>query len=121
VTEHDPDRTAAHSGDRAAWKWRRARKGALAGGDAMESMDAHGRVVAQNAARRAPARSGVEAISTRVVVEDDDRGIDRAFLDDGAGSSTIMDAAWARSSGWGNCPYGGSIIALRLRFWRRFG
>jgi hypothetical protein len=76
-------------------------------------------VVAQNAARRAQEPCGVETISTRVVVEDDE--IDRALLDDSSQSSSITDAARARSSGGGRCPYGGSIIAPRLRFWRRFG
>jgi hypothetical protein len=89
--------------------------------DATGSVDASCSVVAQNAARRAQAACGVETISTRVFVEVGDDGMERAFLDEGARSSSIIDAARARSSGWGRCPYGGSIIAPRLRFWRRFG
>jgi hypothetical protein len=83
-------------------------------------MDRSCGVVAQNAARWAPLR-GVEAISARVIVEDDNDGIDLALLDDSTRASSIIDAARARSSGWGSCPYSGSIIAPRLRFWRRFG
>jgi hypothetical protein len=96
-------------------------------------VDARATVVAQSAARRAQPACGIETISTRDghggdedgdedgAEDSDEDAIDRAFLDDGARPSPIIVAARARSSGWGRCPYGGSIIAPRLRFWRRFG
>jgi hypothetical protein len=111
---------AGHRGDRAGWKLRRAGEGAACGG-ATRRIDGRRKALAQNAARRAQTLRGDEAISTRVVVEDVDDGIDLAVLDDSAPESSIIDAARARSSGWGRRPYGGSIIAPRLRFWRRFG
>jgi len=85
-------------------------------------------VVAQSGARRAQTRCcgrtsailagvGEGSIGRTIVVDDASTW---AFRGSGM-AVAITEGERARSSGWGRRPYGVSIIAPRLRFWRRFG